>query len=280
MTPLPAKDTAAAKEGASEAPGRILPAGRLIGRDGLIIVAAFVGLVVVWEWAVRAFDIPSFVLPAPSAVAERFAADLSGGAIGVHLRTTLIEVVAGFALAAVVGLAIGTAVALVPVVDRIVYPYILALQTIPKVAIAPLLIIWAGFGIQSKIVTAALIAFFPVLVNVIAGLKTVDTNRLLLMRALKANAWQTLIKVRFPGMLPYYFAGLEIGIVFSTIGAIVGEFIGASQGLGTLIIQRQAAIDVAGVFSVLIFLSVMGIVLNLLLRLIARRYVFWAQPSA
>jgi NitT/TauT family transport system permease protein len=165
------------------------------------------------------------------------------------------------------------------VVERIVYPYVLALQTIPKVAIAPLMIIWVGFGIQSKIVTAGLIAFFPILVNVIVGLKTVEPRRILLMRALKANGWQTFVKVRLPSMLPYLFAGFEVGIIFAIIGAIVGEFLGSSRGLGSLVIQRQAAIDVAGVFSILFYLSVMGIALNLILRSIAKRYAFWSQRS-
>jgi NitT/TauT family transport system permease protein len=172
---------------------------------------------------------------------------------------------------------LGCAIGLVPVVERIVYPYVLALQTIPKVALAPLMIIWVGFGIQSKIVTAGLIAFFPVLVNVVAGLKTVEPRRVLLMRALKASPWQTFIKVRLPSMLPYLFAGLEVGIIFAVIGAIVGEFLGSSRGLGSLVIQRQAAIDVAGVFSILVYLSAMGIALNLILRSVAKRYAFWSQ---
>jgi NitT/TauT family transport system permease protein len=152
---------------------------------------------------------------------------------------------------------------------------VLALQTVPKVAIAPLLIIWFGFGLQSKVLTAALIAFFPVLVNVIAGLRSVDPRRLMLMRALQASPWQTFRKVRLPSMLPYLFAGLEIAMVFSIIGVIVGEFIGSSVGLGVMIIQRQGTIDVAGVFSVLIYLSLLGLVLNAVIVGAKRRLVFW-----
>ena len=208
-----------------------------------------------------------------------FAADFTSGVLIGHFITTLVEVVAGFGLAAIIGVGLGCAIGLVSVVERIVYPYVLALQTIPKVAIAPLMIIWVGFGIQSKIVTAGLIAFFPILVNVVAGIKTVEPRRILLMRALKASPWQTFIKVRLPSMLPYLFAGFEVGIMFAVIGAIVGEFLGSSRGLGSLVIQRQAAIDVAGVFSVLFYLSVMGIALNLILRSIAKRYAFWSHRS-
>jgi NitT/TauT family transport system permease protein len=248
-------------------------------RDYFVIAAVTLILLVLWESAVRLWEVPQFVLPPPSDVLGRLAADFTSGVLIGHFSTTLIEVVAGFVLAAIIGVGLGCAIGLVSVVERIVYPYVLALQTIPKVAIAPLMIIWVGFGIQSKIVTAGLIAFFPILVNVVAGIKTVEPRRILLMRALKASPWQTFIKVRLPSMLPYLFAGFEVGIIFAVIGAIVGEFLGSSRGLGSLVIQRQAAIDVAGVFSVLFYLSVMGIALNLILRSIAKRYAFWSHRS-
>lgn len=126
---------------------------------------------------------------------------------------------------------------------------------------------------------AALIAFFPILVNVIAGLKTTDARRVLLMKALRASPLQIYMKVRLPSMLPYLFAGLEVGIVFSLIGAIVGEFVGASVGLGSLIIQRQAVVDVAGVFSVLAYLSLMGLAMSLAVKLVANRMTFWSRSQ-
>jgi len=245
--------------------------------DYFVIAAVTLVLLALWEAAVRFWEVPQFVLPPPTDVIRRLAADFTSGVLIGHFVTTLIEVVLGFAFAAIIGVGLGCAIGLVSMVERIVYPYVLALQTIPKVALAPLMIIWVGFGIQSKIVTAGLIAFFPILVNVVAGIKTVEPRRILLMRALKASPWQTFIKVRLPSMLPYLFAGFEVGIIFAVIGAIVGEFLGSSRGLGSLVIQRQAAIDVAGVFSVLFYLSVMGIALNLILRSIARRYAFWSH---
>lgn len=232
-----------------------------------------------WEAAVRILQVPVFIVPPPSAVAQRIVTDVASGVILPHLWVTFIEVVAGFVLAAFLGVALGTGIALVPFLEKTVYPFVLALQTVPKVAVAPLLIIWFGYGPQSKIVTAALLAFFPVLVNVVAGLRTGDPRRVLLMRALRASPVETYVKVRLPAMLPYLFAGLEVSVVFAVIGAVVGEFIGASQGLGSVIIQRQAAIDVPGVFSVLFFLSAMGVIMSVLLRLVARRYAFWADTS-
>lgn len=238
-----------------------------------------VGFLVLWQGSVSVLSIPSYIIPAPTAVLNRIYEDLSTGLIIPHFWVTFIEVITGFLIAVVVGVGLGTAIGLSPAVDRTIYPLLLAFQTIPKVAIAPLLIIWFGYGLQSKAVMAALIAFFPILVNVIAGLKTTDQKRLLLMRSLRASPVQTYMKVRLPSMLPYLFAGLEVSIVFALIGAIVGEFVGSSIGLGSLIIQRQAVIDVAGVFSVLTYLSVMGLVLSFAIKLVASKTAFWEQPQ-
>jgi len=265
--------TAVETEVATSSPSRV--AAMLRDRLGQLI-----GLVVflaVWEGSLRLFDVPQFILPTPMKIIKRIVTDAVTGLIFVHVQVTVLETLLGFILAAILGIGLGCAVGLAPRFERVVYPYILALQTIPKVAVAPLMIIWVGYGIQSKALTAGLIAFFPILVNVVVGLKTVEPRMLLLMRALKASHLQTFMKVRLPSMLPYLFAGLETAIIFAVIGAIVGEFIGASQGLGSLIIQRQASIDVPGVFSVLFYLSVIGIVLDTALRLAAHRYAFWSH---
>jgi NitT/TauT family transport system permease protein len=254
------------------------PLGFLRDRLGQLI-----GLIVflaVWEGLLRLFEVPQFILPTPIEIIERIVKDAITGLIFVHVEVTVLETLLGFVLAAILGIGLGCAVGLVPGFERVVYPYILALQTIPKVAVAPLMIIWVGYGIQSKVLTAGLIAFFPILVNVVVGLKTVEPRMLLLMRALKAGHLQTFMKVRLPSMLPYLFAGLETAIIFAIIGAIVGEFIGASQGLGSLIIQRQASIDVPGVFSVLFYLSIIGITLDAVLRSIAKRYAFWSHRAS
>ena len=240
------------------------------------IVASII-ILLMWQYGVVLFDVPAYILPTPSAVAVRIYEDFSTGLVYSHFWMTLVEVILGFVLATVIGLSLGTAIALVPFLDRTFYPILLAFQAVPKVAVAPLLIIWFGYGVHSKVVMAALIAFFPILVNVITGLKTTDSRRVLLMKALRAGPIQIYTKVMMPGMLPYLFAGLEVGIVFSLIGAIVGEFVGSSVGLGSLIIQRQAVVDVAGVFSVLFYLSVMGLVMSLGVKLVADRLSFWSR---
>jgi NitT/TauT family transport system permease protein len=220
-------------------------------------------------------EVPSYILSRPSAIGQRIVQDFSSGEVIPHLATTFIEVLSGIAIAALLGLTLGTLIGMFSVVDKTIYPIILVMQTIPKVAVAPLMIIWLGYGMSSKIVTAALLAFFPVLVNVVAGIKTVDPRRITLMRMLCATPLQTYLKVRLPNMLTFLFAGLEVAVVLALIGAIVGEFVGASVGLGSLIIQRQAQVDVSGVFSILAYLSATGLLLTLIVKLAGRRIVFW-----
>jgi NitT/TauT family transport system permease protein len=244
-----------------------------------LIPLVFVAVVLLWEWVVRASNVPAFLLPPPSAIGAALAGGLRSGLFLGHFWVTLSETLAGFLVAAIAGIALGAVIAQFRIVEKTFYPYLVALQTTPKIAVAPLVIVWFGFGITSKIVIAAMVAFFPVLVNVIVGLKTIDQSKLDLMRSLDATPWQTFRMVRFPNALPFVFAGLDIAIVFSVLGAIVGEFVGAQQGLGNLILQYNFALDIAGVFAVLILLSVLGVTLHLAMRIIQTRLIFWAEPE-
>lgn len=250
---------------------------RRFGLHNVLQPLLFVVIIGVWWLATQLFDIPRYVLPGPVAVGERLMTDVTDPNFYVHVRTTLTEILAGFSIAATAGISIGALVVAVPLLEKVLTPYIVAFQTMPKIALAPLAIIWLGYGITSKIVLAALISFFPVFVNVVSGFKSVDQDQILLMRALRASPRQTFTKVRMFAVLPYLMAGLQIAIIFSVIGAVVVEFIGASRGLGSLIIQRQALVDVAGTLSVLIVLSTIGITLHLILLLISRRLTSWAD---
>ena len=241
-----------------------------------LVFAAGVGL---WEAVVRVFEIPPFLAPAPSAVAASLAGGLRSHLSLEHFWVTLTEALLGFLIAAVSGVVIGAVIAQFRIVERTLYPYLVALQTLPKIAIAPLIVVWFGFDMSSKVVIAATVAFFPVLVNVIVGLKTIDTGKLELMRSLRATRWQTFRLVQFPKALPFVFAGLDIAVVFSVLGAIVGEFVGAQRGLGNLILQFNVSMDVAGVFAVLVMLSIMGVALHLVMQAIQRRIIFWAEPD-
>jgi NitT/TauT family transport system permease protein len=244
-----------------------------------LVPLVLVVFVVAWEGVVWAWRIPEFLVPAPSAIGRALVAGLTSRLYLDHFGVTLYESLLGFLIAAAAGIACGTVIAQFRVVEQTLYPYLVALQTLPKIAIAPLLIVWLGFGITSKVVIAALVAFFPILVNVIVGLKTVDASKLDLMRSLDASRWQTFRYVTFPNALPFVFAGLDIAIVFSVLGAIVGEFVGSQRGLGNLILQFHTSLDIAGMFAVLLLLAALGVGLHLAIQAIQRRVIFWAQAD-
>jgi NitT/TauT family transport system permease protein len=245
----------------------------------ILIPLVFVVFIALWEWVVWAWKIPPFLAPAPSSIADSLAGGIRSRLYVEHFWVTLWEALLGFFIAAAAGVVLGAVIAQFRLVERTLYPYLVALQTLPKIAVAPLIIVWFGFGVSSKVIIAATVAFFPVLVNVIVGLKTVDQSKLDLMRSLKATRWQTFRLVLFPNALPFVFAGLDIAIVFSVLGAIVGEFVGAQRGLGNLILQFNVSLDIAGVFAVLIMLSVLGVALHLVMQAIQKRVIFWAEPE-
>jgi NitT/TauT family transport system permease protein len=242
----------------------------------VVLIAVFLG---VWEIVVRAFDIPAFILPPPSnvfvALYRGFASALYIGHIGV----TLAETFMGFALGTALAFSIGVAVAMSRRVEYFLYPFIVMFQAMPKVALAPLVIIWFGLGITSKVVAAALVAFFPLMVNTITGLRAADSDRVNLMRSLSASRWQIFWMLQLPTALPFIFAGLEIAMIFALIGSIVGEFVGATAGLGMLIQSMNFTMDVAGQFSILLILSALGLLLNGVVVMVRRRVLFWDQSQ-
>lgn len=240
----------------------------------------FVVFVAAWEGAVRLFAIPAIVVPSPVAVAKALHRGFASGELIEHFQVTFAEVIFGYAIGASVGFALGVAIGLFPFLERTLYPYIVAFQTLPKVAIAPIIVIWFGYGIESKIVITAAIAFFPVVANTIVGLRAVPVDQVELMAAFTASRWQVFRMARLPHALPYVFVGLDVAVVLSVIGAIVGEFVGSQAGLGYLILQRNFHLDMAGVFAILIVLSAMGIGLHLAVNFVRRRVVFWMNDAA
>jgi NitT/TauT family transport system permease protein len=238
-----------------------------------LLVAVLVG----WEAVVRMFHVPVLVLPPPTAIIERLVDLITSGLIWPHFLATGTSVVVGLALGVVAGLTLGGLISMVPAFERLAYPYVVALQTVPKIAIAPLFILWFGYGVASKIVITALVCFFPMLVSVMAGFHSTDRDQVDMLKVFGADRWQTLLRLRLPSALVMIFAGLEIASVLAVIGAVVGEFVGAQEGLGYLITTLNFNLDVPGVFAVLIFLSLIGIVLHWGARFAARRCVFWVR---
>jgi NitT/TauT family transport system permease protein len=231
-----------------------------------------------WEMVVRVAQIPAFILPPPSQVVVALYRGIASGVYLRNLQVTLLETVLGFALGSALGFVLGTAVAMNRYVEYFLYPYIVMFQSLPKVALAPLIVIWFGLGLTSKVVNAALVAFFPLLVNTMVGLRSADEDRVSLMRSLAASDTQIFWMLRLPNALPFVMAGLDIAMILALIGAIVAEFTGATAGLGTLILSMTYTMDVSGQFSVLLILSIVGLLLNRLVQLVRRRVLFW-DPS-
>ncbi|MGI8526730.1 MAG: ABC transporter permease [Pseudolabrys sp.] len=244
-------------------------------RNNFVRLLLIAGVLLAWEAAVRAFDVPAFILPRPSNVFMALYRGIASTMYFEHIGVTLTETLIGFGLGCTLAFALGTVVALSRRTEYFLYPFIVMFQAMPKVALAPIIIIWFGLGLTSKVVTAALVAFFPLLVNTIVGLRSADEDRVSLMRSLAASRWQIFWMLQLPNAMPYIFAGLEIAMIFALLGAIVAELVGAQSGLGMLIQSMNFTMDVAGQFSVLLLLSVIGLLLNGAVTAIRRRVLFW-----
>ncbi|OYY13517.1 MAG: hypothetical protein B7Y70_01880 [Rhizobiales bacterium 35-68-8] len=238
-------------------------------------------LLLVWQYGVIWLDVPAYILPPPSDVAVALwrgldAGIFSRGGYWLHTGVTLSEVLLGFVIGSTAGLVLGTIISQVRIIEATFSVYLIAIQSLPKIALAPIIVLWFGFGLTSKVVIICLLTFFPLLVNSMAGFRAVEPERIELMRAIGANGWQMFWKVRLPSAMPYIFAGLDMAAVFAVVGAVVGEFVGAQRGLGVLILSMNASMDTAGTFSVFIILSLIGVLLHGVLKIISRRVLFWS----
>jgi NitT/TauT family transport system permease protein len=246
-------------------------------KDRLATLSILIAVLATWELIVKGFNVSMLVFAAPSDIAVAMARGLQSGLYWEHFGVTLLQMLIGFLIGASLGLTLGILVSEFGRLGRLLFPYLVAVQSLPKVAVAPLIILWFGFGMESKIVVVALITFFPVLVNTISGLSIVDSARIDLMKAMLASRWQTFAYVRLPSAAPTIFAGLNVAVVLALTGSIVAEFVGAQRGLGVLIMQAQSNLDTAAMFVILIFLATIGLFANLGMRWLERRVIFWAK---
>ena len=253
---------------------------RGLPRRAVEICASFALLAGAWEVLVRALHVEPYILPPPSDIAVALWQGLVAGDYLKALGITLYEVLAGWALGSILGVALGMLMINVRWVERLFFPYVMALQTVPKVAIAPLMIVWFGFGLESKVILVALTCLLPSLVNTMAGLAAADIDRVALVRSMCGSRLQVLRFVQLPNALPYIMAGLNTAMVLAVIGAIVAEFVGAKQGIGVLILQANFGLDIASVFALIVLLSTAGVLLTFLLRAIERRLCFWSGKAA
>jgi len=241
--------------------------------DSILPFMLLVAIGVFWEAAVSIWHIPSYILPPPSriilVIGERWNLLLANSVV------TLAEVTMGFVVALIGGLSLALAIHSSRIVERTTLPLVIASQTIPVFAIAPLLILWFGYGMGSKVVMAAIIVFFPIVINTVDGLRAADPDTISLLKVLEATPRQIMLKVRIPQALPFVFSGLKIGVAVSVIGAVIGEWVGAREGLGYLMIHANAQLQVDLVFAAIFCLSVMGVTLYALIGLLERHVVHW-----
>lgn len=236
-------------------------------------VVSMLAFIALWEVAGRALEIPTYLLPKPSEIWDAFVSDWA--VLVRHTQITLYEVLIGYALSVVGGIALGLAIFMWPLFGRSIYAFLVSTQAIPKTAIAPLFVVWFGFGLLPKVLIAFLIAFFPILISTVVGLTSIETAKVHLARSMGFGRWTTFMKIRLPEAAPSIFGGLKVGITLCVIGVIVGEFVGASEGLGYLLLVSSGNLDSPLLFAALFLLTVIGVVGFLLVSLAERLMIPW-----
>jgi len=223
-------------------------------------IAVLIVFLAAWQWLPGWLGMPEFILPKFTTVMQEAVHMWHTGNFLEHFGYTALEVLLGFVLGAMLGLFVGVVLGLSPTTESVLSPYILALQIAPKVAFAPLFVMWLGYTIYPKILVALLIVFFPIMVNVLSAIRTVDPDMVNLVRTLNASRWQIFRLVEFPSALPSLFSGLRIGATLAVIGVTVGELVGGNKGLGFLLVDAEGQGNTAGVFVAIMGLTIIGIV--------------------
>ena len=247
------------------------------GQDVLLPIGVFVVLLMVWEAAVELFDIPVYLLPAPSVVWTDSVA--LAGTMGEHTLATLSTVVVGFIISIAISLPLAVFMTSSPVISSAVYPLLVLTQSIPKVALAPILVVMLGANELPRLVITFLVTFFPLVIAIAIGLMAVPAELIELGRSFKASKFQELYRIRLPYAVPFIFSGLKVAIALAVVGAVVGEFVNADKGLGYLIITATAFFKTPVAFGALILLSVMGIVLFQVVVIIERIFFPWSAAN-
>jgi NitT/TauT family transport system permease protein len=250
------------------------PTSRRSIPDWILALGLMAAVMAAWELIIRFFHVPTFVLPAPSAVIDSLIANRAQ--LASATVATAIEILLGFVLAAFTGIVVALTIVRFERFGRALYPLIVLFQNVPKVALAPIFVLWFGFDLAPKVALIVVIAFFPVAIDMLAGLQSVEPSFVALMQSVGANRGKILLRVRIPHSLPFLMAGLKVAITFSVIGAIVGEFAGANQGLGYVIEFASTQLDTPLIFSALVVVSVLGLAFYYVVEFAERVLVPWA----
>jgi NitT/TauT family transport system permease protein len=243
------------------APKRSRAVRRLVGIAwSLLPPLTFMAIIALWSASIAVFKIPAYLLPGPSSVFARMVADAP--MLWSHSLITLTEILLGFGLTVVTAIPLGLAIALSRMAKQIIYPPLMLMQLVPKIAVAPLFLVWLGFGIESKVLLTVLMTFFPLLLASISGFQILDDRFLYLTQSMGATSWQTFRHLRFPAALPVIFSGIKSSATIAATAAIVAEFVGANRGLGYVLLRGTSNMDIELTFAVLVVLTIIGIVIN------------------
>ena len=237
------------------------------------VLGIFIAIFLLWELACRMLHVPDFVLPSPSMIIDKIIA--SWWLLLVNGLVTAEEIVLGFGLSVVIGIPLAVLVVYSRVFERVAFPFMVSLQTIPKVALAPILVMWLGYGIMPKIMVAFLISFFPIVIGAVVGMRSTEKEMIYLVQSMGANELTTFLKIRLPRALPSIFGGLKVGIGQAVVGATVGEFIAAETGLGYLQLISQVRLDTTLLFAAVVVLSLLGVLLFNIVAWIERLALPW-----
>lgn len=243
----------------------------------LVTPALVVLLVLSWHIIVTTFNVNPFIFPPPGKVWESFVSLLGNERVWAATLTTVSEIIIGFLIAAVLGVVVGVVLGKLQWLEVSLRPLIVISQVAPKVAFVPLFVIWFGFGLTSKVVLSALLAFFPIMLNVLLGVRSVEQGQREVMKSLNATKGQTFFQLEMRSLQPYLFAGMEVAIVLATIGAIVGEYLGGNNGLGNMVVAAMNSLDAAMTFALILWLSIIGLVLYLIVNELKRFFIPWHE---
>jgi NitT/TauT family transport system permease protein len=284
-TPLQQAPVAPEQADRPERQNRLLRNTRKFLMSLVYIVGALALGVIVWQLIIVVTHAQAYILPTPLSVWQTLVDLLrtspsAAGGLWQQLLATLEGTLLGFVVGCAAGVAFGILAGEFRIVRQVIYPYLVAIQSLPKVALVPVLATWFGFGLNAKVALVVLLVFFPVLVNTFQGVATADPEKIDLVRSLHGGRWQQLWRVRFFSAMPYMFTGFELGIVYAFLGAVLAEMTGSQNGTGVMMEQFQTNADTEATFALLIVLAVVGLVLNTIVRAIHQRVVFWEQASA
>lgn len=246
---------------------------RRMMRNALLPLGSAIAGLLIWEILVRTMEIPSYLLPTPSDVARVLVARWNY--LMVNLGYTMFAAMSGFFIALVLGVVLGTAIASSPLVDRIVYPWLVISHAIPKVVVAPLLLVWIGFGVKSGVIFVVFFTFFTIVVNTVLGLKSADPDLLHLVRSMGAGPLKVLWKIKLPNALPNIFTGIKIAATLSPVGAVIGEFVASNRGLGYVIIQAVGSMSIDLAFAAVFLVSAFGVAVWYIAELIEKKSLPW-----